>query len=412
MQHLASRVVQSCGFTQQRKVRKDADTVLSSIDLPWETMHRETLRETPEFRLQRCGRFLITELLKPHRVLSTSASNGGQSDGIRYLVNHQSCEANDHRERHLHMTQLGMEAYHDSVCRELFLPPCEVALMGTAANMNYAGIVQHQAEDVTVTAVVTAGVHGNAICAGDPTTWQETEHGWAKISAEAGTINTLLLISRSLTEGALARAVVTMTEAKSAGLQRLAIRSRYSLDFATGTSTDQYCIAAPLSAGWPYKSTSTGVKLGELLGLAVRDAMLEALRWQNGLEPSYTRSIFHALDRFGIREDSFCEDIRPYLSEREFELLKGNNKAIVYEPLVSSAAYDIASVLDRLRHGTIPESVAREALRQQAATLAASLAARPADWSDFYRNLDAVDLERPERVVLAAIALGWSAKWR
>ncbi len=377
-------------------------------------MHRETLRETLEFRLQRLGRFLIAELLKPHRVLSTSARSGGQSERIHFLVNHQSCEANDHRERHLHITQLGVEAYHDSVCRELCLPPEGVALMGTAANMNYAGIVQHRSEDVAVTAVVTAGVHGNAACAGDPTTWQETEHGWQKSSA--GTINTLLLISRPLTEGALARAVVTMTEAKSAALQRLAIRSRYSRDFATGTSTDQYCIAAPLSGGWAFKSTSTGVKLGELLGLAVRDATLEALRWQNGLEPSYTRSIFHALERFGLKESSFCEDMRPYLSERELELLKSNEKAIVYEPLVSAAAYAIASVLDRLRHGTLPEGVAREALRQQAATLAASLAARPEAWSDFYRGLghnpDAVDIERPERAVLAAIALGWSAKWR
>jgi adenosylcobinamide amidohydrolase len=375
-------------------------------------MHRETLRETAEFRLQRYGRFLITELLKPHRVLSTSAKSGGQSEDIRYLVNHQSCEANDHRERHLHITGLGMDAYHDFVCRELGLSPDEVALMGTAANMNYAGIVQHETEDVTVTAVVTAGVHGNAACAGDPTTWQETEHGWEKASAYVGTINTLLLVSRSVTEGALARAVVTMTEAKSAALQRLAIRSRYSRDFATGTSTDQYCIAAPVSAGWPFKSTSTGVKLGELLGLAIRDATLEALRWQNGLEPSYTRSIFHALDGFGLKESSFFEDIRSYLCERELELLKGNHKAVVYEPLVSAAAYAIASVLDRLRHGTLPEGVAREALRQQAATLAASLAARPEDWSEFYRGLDVVEIERPERAVLAAIALGWSAKWR
>lgn len=375
-------------------------------------MHRETLRENAEFRLQRRGRFLITELLTPHRVLSTSARNGGQSEAVRYLVNHQSCEANDHRERHLHISQLGVEAYHDFVCGELGLSPLEVALMGTAANMNYAGIVQQQAEDATVTAVVTAGVHGNATCAGDPTTWQESEQGWQKISAPVGTINTLLLVSRSVTEGALARAIVTITEAKSAALQRLAIRSRYSRDFATGTSTDQYCIAAPVSAGWAFKSTSTGVKLGELLGLAVRDATLEALRWQNGLEASYTRSIFHALERFGLKENSFCEDIRPYLSDCEFELLKGNHKAIVYEPLVSAAAYAIASVLDRLRHGTLPEGVAREALRQQAAILAASLAARPESWSEFYRSLDGIDLERPDRLVLAAIALGWSAKWR
>ena len=37
-----------------------------------------------------------------------------------------------------------------------------------------------------------------------------------------------------------------MTEAKSAALQRLAVPSCYSADLATGTGTDQYCVAAPL----------------------------------------------------------------------------------------------------------------------------------------------------------------------
>jgi hypothetical protein len=39
--------------------------------------HRETLPSTSEFRLQRFGRFLVCELLVPHRLLSTSVRNGG-----------------------------------------------------------------------------------------------------------------------------------------------------------------------------------------------------------------------------------------------------------------------------------------------------------------------------------------------
>ena len=37
-----------------------------------------------------------------------------------------------------------------------------------------------------------------------------------------------------------------MTEGKSAALQRLAVPSCYSSDLATGTGTDQFCVAAPL----------------------------------------------------------------------------------------------------------------------------------------------------------------------
>lgn len=51
------------------------------------------------------------------------------------------------------------------------------------------------------------------------------------------------------------------------------------------------------------------MKLGELIGLAVRDATIEALRWQNGLEASDTRGVFHALGRYGLKEATFFEDI-------------------------------------------------------------------------------------------------------
>ena len=143
------------------------------------------------------------------------------------------------------MMKLGLEEYHRAVCRELDLDPECVATMGTAANMNYAMAVQRGEDDIWVTAVVTAGVQGNAACAGDPTTWRETPESVTETALCTGTINVQLLLDCPVTEGALARAVVTMTEAKTAALQQLAVRSRYSTDLATGTTTDQFCIAAP-----------------------------------------------------------------------------------------------------------------------------------------------------------------------
>jgi adenosylcobinamide amidohydrolase len=378
----------------------------------------EVLRVAPEFRLVRSGRFVVAELLVPHRVLSTSARNGGQREGLRFLVNHQSCEGTDHRERHAVI--MGNAEYHDLACREIEIDPALAAMMQTAANMNYAAVLAASDSDVTVTAVVTAGVHGNAACAGDPASWRETETGWEKVAVEAGTvagtINTMLLINHALTEGALARAVITMTEAKSAALQRLAVRSLYSADFATGTGTDQYCVAARLEAdgggGKAFISTSPHSKLGELIGVTVRDATLEALRWQNGLEASSTRLLFHALGRYGVREADFFNELAPLLSERELELLKKNFQSVVYEPKVSAAAYAIAAVLDRIRVGTLPASAARDIFRQQLATMASSLAAKPDDWSEFYARLGDVDPEQAARGVYAAIALGWSHKWR
>lgn len=371
----------------------------------------DTLRSSSFTQLYREGRFLVGELLVPHRVLSTSVRNGGQRENLRYLVNHQSCEGTDHRERHSVITENGQEAYHDSACSEINLNPSLVAMMGTAANMNYAGIVEQTDNPVTVTAIVTAGVQGNAACAGDPADWRETAEGWEK-AVVSGTINTMLLIDHPMTQAAISRAVVTMTEAKSAALQRLSVRSLYSQDMATGTGTDQYCIAAPLDDRQPLTSTSPHVKLGEMIGVAVREATLEALRWQNGLEVSYTRGIFHALGRFGLSESTFISDIAKMLSARDLELLQKNQKSVVYEPLVSSSAYAIAAVLDRIRYGTLPPETGREALRQQAANLSVSLSAKPHRWSEFYALFDGVNPDQPAQTVLKAIALGWSSKWQ
>src|ERR1700744_5121671 len=294
---------------------------LGGVNLMSVVSNGEVLRVAPEFRLVRNGRFVVAELLVPHRVLSTSARNGGQREGLRFLVNHQSCEGADHRERHAVI--MGNAEYHDLACGEIGIDPALAAVMQTAANVNYAAIVASSDLKVTVTAVVTAGVHGNAACAGDPATWRETETGWEKGVAPAssgpvtGTINTMLLINHALTEGALARAVITMAEAKSAALQRLAVRSLYSADFATGTGADQCCLAAVLGGGGgdggakEFVSTSPHSKLGELIGMTVRDATLEALRWQNGLEVSSTRVLFHALGRYGGREAECLTELAP-----------------------------------------------------------------------------------------------------
>jgi hypothetical protein len=215
-----------------------------------------------------------------------------------------------------------------------------------------------------------------------------------------------------LTPATLARAVVTMTEGKAAALSRLAVPSCYSADLATGTGTDQYCVAAPARGAWTLTSASPHVKLGELIGRAVRNATQEALRWQNGLEPSYTRGLFHALGRYGVHEASFFEDVAEHLDAASLELLRKNAKSVFYEPLVAASAHALAAVLDRVRHGMLPEGVTREALLQQAACLASALAARPDRWPELRAGLERAAYAGPKTLVLAALALGWREKWR
>lgn len=371
----------------------------------------EMLLDTDLIGLRRAGRFLVADLRGPHRVLTTSVRHGGQVDHLQHLLNHQSCEGTAHLERHRVMTA-GLDPYHDRACADAMVPASTTAVMGTAANMNYVAIAQEADEGVVVTAAVTAGVEGNATAAGEPASWRETEAGVEKVPAYAGTINTMLFINRPLIPAALARVVVTMTEGKSAALQRLAVPSKRHVDLATGTGTDQYCIAVPLIDAPPLTSASPHMKLGELVGLVTRQATIEALRWQNGLEASYTRGVFHALGRYGVNEATFFEDIAPLLGDADRELLKKNSKAVFFEPLVGTAAHALAAVCDRVRFGTVPHSVAPDAMAQHAAVLAANLAAQVHRWSEFRSLLRPHANGEVKDLVLRALALGWTEKWR
>ena len=175
-----------------------------------------------------------------------------------------------------------------------------------------------------------------------------------------------------------------MTEGKSAALHRLAVPSRLHVDLATGTGHRSVLRRGALCpARRPLTSASPHMKLGELVGLATRNATLEALRWQNGLEASYTRGLFHALGRYGVKEATLFDDIAPLLGEADLELLRKNAKAAFYEPLVGAAAHALATVCDRVRYGTIPAAVAADAMVQQAAALAANLAAQVHRWAEF-----------------------------
>ena len=112
--------------------------------------------------------------------------------------------------------------------------------------------------------------------------------------------------------------------------------------------------------------------------------------------------------------------VAPHLDATALELLRRNSSAVLMEPLVAAGAYAMAAVIDRVRYGTLPASVAADALVQQAATLAISLAASPSRWSEFRALLheaaaarldDAGATPNPLPLVAAALALGWREKW-
>lgn len=369
-----------------------------------------TIVESDEFHAQRQERFVVVSLKKPHRVLSTSTLQGGLIENLQFLVNHQSMEASNHNARFEKIIALTAQQYHDSVAEELAIQSNEMAMMGTAASMNHVAHSYQEYKDLRIDVLVTAGVHGNAMRAGDTAHWAEGEDGNEAVES-AGTINTIILVNRPMLPGAMSKAAMVMTEAKSSVLQELAIASKESAHIATGTGTDQFIIAAPLDDSMKSLESASGhLKLGELIGTAVRTATFEALRWQSSLERSNTRSLTHALGRHGLTESLLFEQLKIQLPATSYQLLDSNRHSILEEPRVVASAYAFAAVLDRLQYGTLSYSVAGEVIRDQAANVAVSVSAQSARWPEFWQSTQ-VDKDNLMNSFISAIARGWQAKW-
>ena len=77
---------------------------------------------------------------------------------------------------------------------------------------------------------------------------------------------------------------------------------------------------------------------------------------------------------------AYLKRLKELLPAGEYELLVKNQMGVTMEPRLAAAAFAYASVLDRLQYGTIPEELAAEMLRDQAATAAVALSTKTASW--------------------------------
>ena len=165
----------------------------------------------------------------------------------------------------------------------------EVAVMGTSADMDNLAVVTKAFAPFVVTALVTAGAKGNAIRTGaDEGEYIESDSALGKASSGdapvPGTVNILILTNARLTDGAMARAVITATEAKTAAFEDLRVPSSYTKNVqATGTGTDSMIVVSG-TAGPMVSYPGGHSRIGELMGKAVHEAVMEALEKQNGFK--------------------------------------------------------------------------------------------------------------------------------
>jgi adenosylcobinamide hydrolase len=213
--------------------------------------------------------------------------------------------------------------------------------MITAAKINNMMHVAKTDGVITVNVVATAGAsHGES--AGEPINADQLD----------GTINIIVLINASLTDSCLVAAFVTATEAKTAALNDLDIRSRYSGEAATGSITDSLSVATT-GTGPAVELGGPASKLGQLVGSCVRAAVYEALQKQDGTLPS--RSV---TARLGARHQSverlaseFAKAGR--LHANESVVAEKLNSALA-DPVNASWVLAAAKLDDDVKKGLIP----------------------------------------------------------
>ncbi|MFH1981196.1 MAG: helical backbone metal receptor [Pseudomonadota bacterium] len=218
---------------------------------------------------------IVLDFDRPMRVVSTLE---GFRSGIRTVGNHYLPPPTWHLDG-----SADLDTLRDTVYRTMGLNRSETAFLFTGADVDNVSIQHRSYRALTAAALVTAGVRGNAMrMSKDAGTYYEP-----------GTINVILLTNTALSDRAMTRALITVTEAKTAALADLDIRSSYRPQHygATGTGTDNIIVVG--GGGVPIDTTGGHSKMGELMADAVYAGVIEAVARQNQMTAG--RSIFHRL---------------------------------------------------------------------------------------------------------------------
>jgi len=301
---------------------------------------------------------IVVRLPKNRNCLITSYVNGGYSENLEAVFNHQpppteGCRSED-------MEGGSVEAYIAIHARRLGLDPEKTAGMMTAAKMKNAAIATRSFRTLEVTAIVTAGIEVNGGRAGDPASWHE-ENG--KSVYVGGTINTILLINARLPPHALTRAVMTATEAKTVAIQQLMAPSKYSTGIATGSGTDQICIISKMDSPDVLTWAGKHSKVGELIALCVIEATTKALELQTGLSPLSQRNMLVRLERFGIDEKKYWDvaSSSSFDGENRKEPFIQTLREFSGDPAVVAMTASILHICDEISWGLVPKPAGKKA---------------------------------------------------
>jgi adenosylcobinamide amidohydrolase/ABC-type Fe3+-hydroxamate transport system substrate-binding protein len=274
-------------------------------------------------------------------VLSFSDSQDIATTFDGYLTNINGV-ANTYVPMHASLGQMayGVEDAKEAVKKNLGFSGSGFTTLMTGADMDNLSIQKRGFKDLEVTALVTAGVRGNA---------QRASQDEGSYFSH-GTINVIVLSNRRLTPQAMLRTIITATEAKSVALMDMDIRSSYSglINGATGTGTDNVLV---VRGNGPVEEYAGGhTKVGELISKAVYAGVTEAILKQNGIRPS--RDIFQRLRERGLSMDQIAGS---FSNGADKETAVNGLERLLREPYYSAFIESALIISDGYERGLIKE---------------------------------------------------------
>lgn len=294
----------------------------------------------------RHGRALIVQMPEGRNTLVTSWLNGGYREDLRAVFNNQTIDS-----VHGHMGIEEYSLYLRAMAERLGLDPERTSGLSTAVNMDNASIVTKSFQSTSVTAIVTAGVEGNGGRAGDPASYNEVRG----VEPVGGTIVTMLLVSGDMPKHAMARAIMTATEAKTCALQQLMAPSKYSTGIATGSGTDQIAIISDRDSSNRLTDAGKHSKLGELIGKSVIEATTAALNKHGGLNPLSQRDVMVRLKRYRIDASDCWKASSRFPGDIGEEEFRSSLRVLSKRPELVAAVGSILHIADEISWGLIPE---------------------------------------------------------
>ncbi|MBW1897810.1 MAG: adenosylcobinamide amidohydrolase, partial [Deltaproteobacteria bacterium] len=291
---------------------------------------------------------LIVDFREPMSVISTLE---GQREDIKTVGNHYSSPqywAVGHKG--------GLKGHKERVYDVIKQSEKDACFLFTAADMDNLAITNLKFKDMIVYALVTAGVESNAMrMAKDQGSFYEP-----------GTINIIIMANMKLTPRAMTRAIISATEAKTAALLDMDIRSSYDEGAcrATGTGTDNIIVVE--GSGVELDNAGGHTKLGELIARTVYDGVQEAVKMQNRLTAS--RNIFQRLKErnitiYSLFANKKCDcgrDRSDFTGAVEEILLDPRYAGFIQSSLALSDDYEKGLVGDLTQYNDWAKSVAEE----------------------------------------------------